>query len=50
MSKGSTPRPYDKDKFNNNFDSIFKKNKKEGQNGSSKKDNGPRKSRAHNNS
>ena len=49
MSKGSTPRPYDKDKFNNNFDSIFKKNKKEVKNGSSKKDNGPRKSPAHNN-
>ena len=27
MSKGSQPRPHDKDKFNKNFDLIFKKRK-----------------------
>ena len=29
MSKGSQPRPHDKDKFNENFDLIFKKRKKQ---------------------
>jgi len=29
MSKGSQPRPHDKDKFNKNFDLIFKKRKGE---------------------
>lgn len=28
MSKGSTPRPYNKDTFNSNFDSIFGKKEK----------------------
>lgn len=27
MSKGSQPRPHDKDKFNKNFDLIFNKRK-----------------------
>ena len=29
MSKGSQPRPHDKDKFNKNFDLIFNKRKKQ---------------------
>jgi hypothetical protein len=28
MSKGSQPRPHDKEKFNENFDKIFNKRKK----------------------
>ena len=31
MSKGSKVRPYDKKKFDENFDKIFKKKKKEKQ-------------------
>ncbi len=27
MSKGSKPRPHDRDKFNENFDKIFRKGK-----------------------
>lgn len=33
MSKGSQPRPHDKDKFNKNFDLIFNKRKGEKKNG-----------------
>ena len=32
MSKGSQPRPHDKDKFNKNFDLIFNKRKGEKKN------------------
>ena len=44
MSKGSQPRPHDKDKFNNNFDLIFNKRK-----GVKKSDNKKRKNNSVNN-
>ncbi len=37
MSKGSQPRPHDKDKFNKNFDLIFNKRKGEKKNDNSKR-------------
>ena len=39
MSKGSQPRPHDKDKFNKNFDLIFNKRKGVKKNDNSKKTN-----------
>ncbi len=39
MSKGSQPRPHDKDKFNKNFDLIFNKRKEKKKNDNSKRTN-----------
>lgn len=37
FGKGDTYRPYDWEKFNKNYDEIFKKNREEKENGTSKK-------------